>query len=158
MLLGLIAGVILGFVIGSGIVCAMGSRRLPGNQAISTCVWCGKPVNSLHACSPGGVCTISGLQAELPRIWTDERYSGQFRAYSASYRDFDHALKHVTKALGKLTSATEEADHGNERFHKEEVGKYLADLVICSVRAAVKAPCGGIDLERAVIDRINEKR
>lgn len=97
------------------------------------------------------------LQGELPKIWTDELYSAQFKASPSRYKDFDHALKHVTKALGKLIVTTEEQDHGEPPTVASEVEKYLADLVICAVRLAITNPTGPIDLEAAVLDRIGKK-
>jgi hypothetical protein len=40
---------------------------------------------------------------------------------------------------------------------RESAEKYLADLVICAIRMASVAPGGPIDLERAVIRRIESK-
>lgn len=99
------------------------------------------------------------LQQELPKLWTDELYSAEFRGRVSLYKDFDHALKHLRKAAQALENMTEEADHSGEMtpFRREDLEKYLADLVICTVRLALKSPRGAIDLERAVLYRIERK-
>lgn len=97
------------------------------------------------------------LQNELPRLWTDELYSEEFRASPSRYKDFQHALLHVRKAEGRLSEMVEEADHGGQPFKISDVEKYLADLVICTVRLALKSPNFPIDLEKAVLDRIEQK-
>lgn len=43
-----------------------------------------------------------------------------------------HALLHMTKALGKLAAALNDAEHEHRDLDGSEVGKYLADLVICA--------------------------
>lgn len=99
------------------------------------------------------------LQTELPKLWTDELYSKEFLASTSKYRDFDHALKHVLKSAVKLLEMTEEADHsgaGPGAF--DGMKKYLADLIICTVRLSLTNPDGGaIDLEQAVLERIERK-
>lgn len=102
--------------------------------------------------------TLSEIQKELATTWTLESYSAEFKALNLPYRDFDHTLKHVIKATGKLVSMTEEADHGHESaFKTQKVANYLADLVICALRMASKYPYGAIDIESAVMARIREK-
>jgi hypothetical protein len=86
-----------------------------------------------------------------------ESYSEEFKAGKLPYRDFDHALKHVMKATGKLVSMVEEADHGGESFPAQRTANYLADLVICAIRMASKHPYGPINIENAVIARVREK-
>jgi hypothetical protein len=106
---------------------------------------------------------IRFLQEELPKLWTDEFYSKQFRESPSEYKDFEHAILHVTKTLGKLACMVEEADHQGAPNHacmyfpKPLVEKYLADLVIVAIRMAIKNPTGAIDLERAIFARIEEK-
>lgn len=109
---------------------------------------------------PGDVkhVTLSEIQEELHRTWTLESYSDEFKAGKLPYRDFDHSLKHVMKATGKLVAIVEEADHGHESsFSTQKVANYLADLVICAIRMASKHPYGEIDIETAVMARIREK-
>lgn len=102
--------------------------------------------------------TLSEIQKELEKTWTLESYSEEFKAGKLPYRDFDHALKHVMKATGKLVSMVEEADHNHESaFKTQKVSNYLADLVICAIRMASKYPYGEINIEKAVIARILEK-
>lgn len=102
------------------------------------------------------------LQGELPKLWKEELYSNQFRQSPSRYKDFQHGLIHVEKAIGHLWEMIEEADHSASddstvHFPKEDVAKYLADAVICTLRMAVKNPSGAVDLESAVFDRIEEK-
>jgi hypothetical protein len=106
---------------------------------------------------------IRFLQEELPKLWTDEFYSKEFLASNPEYRDFEHAILHLTKTLGKLATFVEEADHrgagqhSGDFFPKNYVEKYLADIVIVAIRMAIKNPTGAIDLERAIFDRIEKK-
>ena len=105
---------------------------------------------------------LKRIQAELPKLWTNEDYSKEFNASPSKYKDFQHALAHVSKAVGRLWEMVELADHCpaenvEPHFDQADVKKYLADLVICSLRMAVKNPTGEIDLEKAVFDRIEEK-
>lgn len=106
---------------------------------------------------------IRFLQEELPKLWTDEFYSKEFQASKSEYRDFQHAILHLTKTLGKLATFVEESDHqgapghGFVYFPKPEVEKYLADVVIVAIRMAIKNPTGMVDLERAIFARIKEK-
>lgn len=102
--------------------------------------------------------TLSEIQKDLEKTWTLESYSEEFKAGRLPYRDFDHTLKHVIKATGKLVSMVEEADHNHESsFKTEKVSNYLADLVICAIRMASKYPYAEIDIESAVMARIREK-
>ena len=106
---------------------------------------------------------LKRLQDELPKLWTDEKYSAQFRVNLAAHRDFQHALLHALKAAGKLLEMVEAADHadGPERgptyFPQADVEKYLADIVISALRMAIKNPTGQVDLELAVVERVNSK-
>lgn len=98
--------------------------------------------------------SIRDLQLQLP--WTI-RYHRDFRASPMSWKDFGHALLHVTKALGKLAAVVNDAEHGGSEFTPEEVDPYVADLVICALRLANTCPGRVIDLEAAVLDRIEGK-
>ena len=97
---------------------------------------------------------IAAIQARLP--W-GRFYSEQFKALDLPYKDFQHALAHVAKANGKLFAMIDDADHGDGFFPKAEVEKYLADLVICAMRAANVNPSGAFDLGEAVVRRIEAK-
>ena len=97
---------------------------------------------------------IKELQERLP--W-GRFYSEQFKALNLPYKDFQHALAHIAKANGKLFAMIDDADHGEESFRKEDVEKYLADLVICAIRAANVNPSGSFDLGSAVVRRIEAK-
>lgn len=98
---------------------------------------------------------IATLQEKLP--WS-LAYGEGFKANPTTYKDFQHALTHIHKAAGKLAAIVEDADHDRAVFfHKADVEKYLADLVICAMRMANTNPTGVIDLERAVINRLELK-
>jgi hypothetical protein len=85
---------------------------------------------------------------------------------------FQHVLGHVSKAAGKLHGLVGDADHlekerglfwGTRFGEAEELnGKpasvYIADLIICAAKLAALCPSGAIDLEKAVADRMAEKR
>jgi hypothetical protein len=101
---------------------------------------------------------LKTLQVRLP--WSD-KYSADFRADPRPHKHFAHALAHVHKAGGGLAALVDDMDHRREDALKPELResaeKYLADLVICAIRMASVAPGGSIDLERAVIQRIESK-
>jgi hypothetical protein len=67
--------------------------------------------------------------------------------------DRSHALVHLTKALGKIASAVNDAEHAHRDIRPEETAKYLADLVICAARFAQ----GTVDLDAACVERLAEK-
>jgi hypothetical protein len=81
-------------------------------------------------------------------------------------------LGHVHKAAGKLDGLSGDADHIEEgrtiergaafAVAEEQNGKpasvYIADLIICAAKLADLCPSGPIDLEKAVADRMAEKR
>jgi hypothetical protein len=67
--------------------------------------------------------------------------------------DANHALVHMTKALGKIASALNDAEHDQRKMENEETAKYLADLVICAARFAN----GLVDLDAACAWRLAEK-
>jgi hypothetical protein len=102
--------------------------------------------------------TIHELQLNLP--WTI-RYSRDFRASPQTHKDFAHALHHVSKAAGKLHALVDDMDHDREVADDPTLrarnAKYVADLVVCALRLANTFPGGVVDLERAVLDRIQEK-
>jgi len=99
--------------------------------------------------------TLRELQAQLP--WTTH-YHRDFRANPQPHKDFQHAMLHVQKALGKLASVVNQAEHGGADFAAPlGVDPYVADLVVCALRMANTCPGRTIDLQRAVQDRINSK-
>lgn len=98
---------------------------------------------------------ILEIQERLP--WSIA-YGEGFKLNPTTYKDFQHALVHISKASGKLWTMVEDADHDRESFFpKEDVEKYLADLVICAMRMANTNPTGPIDLQAAVIHRLESK-
>lgn len=87
---------------------------------------------------------------------------------------FDHILGHVSKAAGKIHGLVGDADHIQEikgagctkeeafthaeHANRKPVAIYIADLIICARGLAAKCPSGAIDIEKAVTDRLAEKR
>jgi hypothetical protein len=67
--------------------------------------------------------------------------------------DANHALVHMTKALGKVASVLNDAEHEQRALLATEIEKYLADIVICAARFAQDT----IDLDAACILRLDEK-
>ena len=67
--------------------------------------------------------------------------------------DTNHALVHMTKALGKVASALNDAEHEQRAPTAAEVEKYLADLIICAARFAY----GIVDIDSACVLRLAEK-
>jgi hypothetical protein len=91
---------------------------------------------------------IKALQDEVNRRW--DLQSGNPCHQSS---DANHALVHMTKALGKLASAVNDAEHEERLLRPSEVEKYLADIVICAARFG----SGLVDLDAACTDRLAEK-
>lgn len=102
--------------------------------------------------------TIRELQTSLP--WTI-RYSRDYRASPVTHKDFSHALKHVAKALGHLVTLDDDMDHNREVADdptlRERYAKYLADLVVCALRASNTFPGGVVALQGSVEERIRSK-
>lgn len=98
--------------------------------------------------------TLKDLQVTLP--WT-VHYHHDFRASPMTHKDFGHALLHVQKATGKLAAVVNDAEHGGSEFKPEEVDRFIADLVVCALRMANTIPGRHLDLQAAVIDRIQSK-
>lgn len=99
--------------------------------------------------------TIRQLQTNLP--WSSN-YSRDFLASTVKHKNLVHALSHVGKAAGKLYGLVDDMDHGlaideDPTLH-DQFGKYVADLVICSLRIANEFPGGALDLQKAVEARI----
>lgn len=102
--------------------------------------------------------SLRALQTNLP--WT-VRYSQDFRANPQSHKDFAHAVLHAVKAVGRLSEFVDDMDHdrsvADEKGLRDQFGVYVADLVVCALRAANTYPGGVLDLNDAVIDRIETK-
>lgn len=85
---------------------------------------------------------------------------------------FEHVLGHVSKAAGKLHGLVGDADHIREArrtldasafgmaegANGKAASAYIADLIICAAKLADLCPSGEIDLEKAIADRMAEKR
>jgi hypothetical protein len=91
---------------------------------------------------------LKELQQEVNKRWT-------LQCGNPCHKSADpgHALVHMTKALGKIASAFNDAEHEQREVRSDEVGKYLADLVICAARFAQD----NIDLDEACLRRLAEK-
>lgn len=102
--------------------------------------------------------TLRQLQTMLP--WT-VKYSQDFRSNPQSHKDFSHALLHAGKALGKLMGLADDMDHDRELATtanlRDQYGNYVADLIICALRAANTFPGGVIDIEGTTVRRIEDK-
>lgn len=90
---------------------------------------------------------LKKLQEEVNARW------GSQDANLCHHSDTNHALIHLTKALGKVASALNDAEHEQRPPRAEEIDKYLADLVICASRFAH----GIVDLDEACVARLAEK-
>jgi len=91
---------------------------------------------------------LKQLQNEVNRRW-------ELQVNNPCHRsaDANHALIHMTKALGKIASALNDAEHDQRKMRPEDTAKYLADLVICATRFAN----GLVDLDEACTSRLAEK-
>ena len=94
------------------------------------------------------------LQRQLP--WTTH-YHRDFRNSPMTHKDFAHALLHVHKAAGKIAAVVNDAEHGGSDFKPEEVDRFVADLVVCALRMANTTPGRVMYLQKAVVDRIEQK-
>lgn len=102
--------------------------------------------------------TMADLQEAVAKGWTNEGYSGQFKASQIAHKHFDHALKHIRKAAQAIENMTEAADHGTEdAWRQERIPKYIADIIISAARLANVCPGVVMDLDLAVIERLREK-
>ena len=100
--------------------------------------------------------TIKILQDGL--AWDEKTYNDVFMGSTAAHKHFEHAFVHASKAVGRLAAIIDDGDHKNCRnYPRGEVRKFLADLVICALRMANKTPGGKVDLQEAVLARIEEK-
>lgn len=108
-----------------------------------------------------GNLSLSDLQATLP--W-GKNYSQEFLDSKVLHKDFQHAVNHLGKAVGHLCGLIDDLDHdftstdGHGRQLQEPYSKYLADIVICALRAANTFPGNRIDLEQAVMKRLERNR
>lgn len=103
--------------------------------------------------------TIKELQEHLGRSWGMGTYSEEFKDCGLEHKNFEHALLHITKASGKLAAMVEAADHKDAPlFPRGKARKYVADLVICAIRMAKMVPGGEINLQEAVLERLEEKK
>lgn len=98
--------------------------------------------------------TLREIQTRLP--WT-VHYHRDFRASPMTHKDFQHAMLHVLKAVGKISAVINDAEHGGSDFLPAEIDNYVADLIVCAIRMGNTCPGHIIDLQRVVIERIETK-
>jgi len=91
---------------------------------------------------------LKALQEEVNERWPKQLGNPCHRS-----ADPNHALIHMTKALGKVASALNDAEHEARAIKSDEINKYLADIVICAARFAN----GVVDLDAACSVRLAEK-
>jgi hypothetical protein len=91
---------------------------------------------------------IKDLQLEVNKRW-----ALQLNNPCHQSADAGHALVHMMKALGKIASALNDAEHEKRPIRADEVEKHLADVVICAARFSDDI----IDLDVACADRLAEK-
>ena len=91
---------------------------------------------------------IKKLQEEVNARWRIQEDNPCHRSDTKQ-----HMLVHMTKALGKIASALNDAEHEDREIQSHEVEKYLSDLVICAARFADNAT----DLDAACVSRLAEK-
>lgn len=91
---------------------------------------------------------LKKLQEEVNTRWSKQLNNPCHRSADAG-----HALVHMTKALGKIASAFNDAEHEQRAVRPNEVEDYLADLVICAARFSNDV----VDLDEACIARLWEK-
>ena len=83
----------------------------------------------------------------------NDRWSLQVGNPCHESADAPHALLHLTKAIGKIASEVNDAQHERRPISGGAVSKYLADLVICAARFAD----GIVDIDAACRERLEEK-
>jgi hypothetical protein len=99
--------------------------------------------------------SLRELQTSLP--WTI-KHSGDCCVSLLPHNDFAHACHQASKALGQLHGLVDEMHHNGEPAAEPSLrrryGKSVADLVICALRMAAAFPGGVLDLEDAVVERM----
>lgn len=90
---------------------------------------------------------LKKLQEEVNKRW------GSQESNPCHGTDPNHALVHMTKALGGIASALNDAEHEERAPRAAEVQKYLADLVILAARFSHEI----VDLDKACASRLDEK-
>lgn len=90
---------------------------------------------------------IQQLQIEVNRRWELQLDNPCHKSADAT-----HALVHITKALGKVASEINDAEHEQRIINWGEISKYLADIVICTARISKDS-----DLDWACTRRLEEK-
>jgi hypothetical protein len=90
---------------------------------------------------------LAKLQAEVNARWESQDTN------PCHVSSTNHAFIHLTKAIGKIASAINDAEHEHRTPAGKEVERYLADLVICAARFSH----GLVDLDAACVSRLAEK-
>lgn len=105
--------------------------------------------------------TIQELQMTLP--WGAHQYTARFLADDAPHRDFIHAIDHIDKARAKFNELRDAVHHPGRNWEqiyaeeRAECEKGIADLMICTLRAANAYPNGPINVQKAYDERVADK-
>jgi hypothetical protein len=83
-------------------------------------------------------------------------FSNEFMKAKLAHKVFSHQLHHVMRAAGQLASVVDAAEHSGTTWSAEEVDPYLADLIICVLRMSHAVPGRTIDLEKVLVERIEQ--
>lgn len=99
---------------------------------------------------------LKDFQTKQP--WTVP-YSSSFTYATATVPHLygTHTVLHAIKSLGKISTIYERADHsvmGVTEFDKEQIAACAADLITAAIRFA---NLHGFDIEKILIQRIQEK-
>jgi hypothetical protein len=92
--------------------------------------------------------SIKNLQKEVNNRWNKQINNPCYNCDTNQ-----HMIVHMAKALGKIASVLNDAEHENRQPTADEVQMYLADLVICAARFGN----GIVDLDDACFSRLAEK-
>ncbi len=93
------------------------------------------------------------MNIEALQIAVNTRWSAQLDNPCHQSANQGHALVHLMKAVGKIASALNDAEHERRALRMDEVGKYLADMVICAARFSDELG----NLDAACVLRLAEK-
>lgn len=136
-----------------------------GRLFCETCLYDIDPPHGIGNVDYPSSLTLLAMQVEVENRWGFSAYGDAFMARADPQRDADHAMKHIAKALGKLSGASDDFDHTNrDRYNKKDMIESndaaeaaIADLLICAARVASTWPGGPMDLDAIVARRLAKK-
>lgn len=136
-----------------------------GKLLCETCLFDVDPPHGIGNVNFQSSLTLLAVQVEVENRWGFSAYGDAFMARADPQRDADHAMKHIAKALGKLSGASDDFDHTNrDRYDKKDMIESndaaeaaIADLMICAARVASTWPGGPMDLDAIVARRLAKK-